>query len=583
MADRLVRVNMKTLSITDEPLPAKWAGFGGRAMTSAIIAEEVPATSTPLGPANKLVFAPGLLGGSAAPISGRISVGAKSPLTGTIKESNAGGQAAQIMARLGIRALVVEDLPADSKKLYTLEMGMGGVKLVECPELKGLGNYDTVEKLVAKYGDKKMGYVTIGMAGEMGLTAASIACTDRELRPTRHAGRGGLGAVMGSKGLKAIVLNDEGTSMREPLNKDAFRDASRKFAKALKEHPVTGEGLPTYGTNILQNIINEAGGLPTRNFREGSFAGASKISGEAQHDTILARGGDGKIPHGCHAGCVIQCSRIYPDKNGKYLTKGPEYETIWSHGTNCCIDDLDAIALMDRMDDDIGLDTIEMGATIGVAMDAGVIEFGDAKGAINLLEEVRKGTPLGRILGCGAETTGRCFGVTQVPTVKGQAMPAYDPRPIQGIGVTYATSTQGADHTAGYAITANILKVGGFVDPLKPEGQVELSRNLQIATAAVDSTGLCLFVAFAVLDKPEAFEAVYEMINAFYGLNLGPDDVAGLGKAVLSIERKFNAAAGFTNAHDRLPDWMRTQALAPHNAVFTVTDEELDQVFNFVS
>lgn len=583
MADRIVRVNMRTLEIKEEPLPARWAAFGGRAMTSAIVSEEVPPGCVALGSQNKLVFAPGLLGGSTAPISGRISVGAKSPLTGTIKESNAGGQAGQILARLGIRALVVEEAPADPARLYTLELGQGEPKLVECPELKGLGNYDAVAKLVGNYGDKKKGYMTIGMAGEMGLTAASIACTDRELRPTRHAGRGGLGAVMGSKGLKAIVCDDAGTSMREPANKEAFREAARKFAKALKEHPVTGEGLPTYGTNILQNIVNEAGGLPTRNFHAGQFEGAAKISGEAQHDAILARGGEGKIAHGCHSGCVIQCSRIYVDKDGHYKTKGPEYETIWAHGSNCCIDDLDAIAEMDRLDDDIGLDTIEMGATIGVAMEAGLAKFGDAAAAIELLKEIRKGTPLGRILGCGADTTGRCFGVAHVPTVKGQAMPAYDPRSIQGIGVTYATTTQGADHTAGYAIATNILKVGGFVDPLKPEGQVELSRNLQIATAAIDSTGLCLFVAFAVLDKPEAFEAIYEMINAFYGLTLGPDDVAGLGKAVLSMERKWNQAAGFTSAHDRLPAWMRLEPLSPHNTVFSVPDAELDQVFNFVT
>ncbi len=581
MADRIVRVNMKTKQIKEEPVPEKWAAFGGRAMTSAIVSEEVPPLCTPLGPNNKLVFACGLLGGSSAPISGRISVGGKSPLTGTIKESNAGGQAGQILGRLGIRALVIEDKP-EAGKLYTLEIRKNSMKLVESPELAGLGNYDTVEKLKGKYGEKKLSFVTIGMAGEWGLTAASIAVTDRELRPTRHAGRGGLGAVMGSKGLKAIFVDDSETSMREPANKDAFRDASRKFAKALKEHPVTGEGLPTYGTNVLQNIINEAGGLPTKNFQLGQFEGASKISGETQHDNIKARGGDGKLPHGCHAGCVIQCSRIYPDKDGHYISKGPEYETIWSHGSNCCIDDLDAIARMDYMDDDIGVDTIEMGATIGVAMEAGIAKFGDADGAIKLLEEVRKGTPLGRILGSGAQVTGQCFGVERVPTVKGQAMPAYDPRAIQGIGVTYATTTQGADHTAGYAIATNILKVGGFVDPLKPEGQVELSRNLQIATAAVDSTGLCLFVAFAVLDKPEAFEAIYEMINAFYGLNLGADDVVGLGKAVLTMERKFNQAAGFTNADDRLPEWMYREPLSPHNKVFEVTDAELDEVFNFV-
>ncbi len=580
MSDRIVRVNMRTLEVREEAVPEKWAAYGGRAMTSAIVAEEVPPTCTPLGPRNKLVFAPGLLGGSSAPISGRLSVGAKSPLTGTIKESNAGGQAAQIMARLGIRAIVVEDKPEDPDKRYVLEVRKDSVRLVEAPELKGLGNYATVAKLVERYGDRKVGFITIGTAGEMGLTAASVACTDRELRPTRHAGRGGLGAVMGSKGLKAVFLDDSETKMREPRDREAFREASKKFAKALKEHPVTGEGLPTYGTNVLQNIINEAGALPTRNFREGSFEGASKISGEVQHDVILERGG--KIAHGCHAGCVIQCSRIYNDKDGNYKTKGPEYETIWAFGTDCCIDDLDAIAEMDRLCDDIGLDTIEMGATIAVAMDAGVAQFGDAEAAIRLLKEVGEGTPLGRILGCGAKVTGQCFGVDHVPVVKGQAMPAYEPRAVQGIGVTYATSTMGADHTAGYAIATNILKVGGYVDPLKPDGQVELSRNLQIATAAIDSTGLCLFVAFAVLDKPEAFEAVYEMINAFYGLKLGPDDVTELGKAVLRMERKFNEAAGFTAADDRLPDWMRTEPLPPHNTVFMVPDEELDQVYNFV-
>ncbi len=580
MSDRIVRVNMRTLEVREEPVPEKWAAYGGRAMTSAIVAEEVPPTCTPLGPQNKLVFAPGLLGGSSAPISGRLSVGGKSPLTGTIKESNAGGQAAQIMARLGIRAIVVEDKPGDPDKRYVLEVRKDSIRLVEAPELKGLGNYDTVAKLVERYGDKKVGFITIGQAGEMGLTAASVACTDRELRPTRHAGRGGLGAVMGSKGLKAVFLDDSETKMREPKDREAFREASKKFAKALKEHPVTGEGLPTYGTNVLQNIINEAGALPTRNFREGSFEGASKISGEAQHDVILERGG--KIAHGCHAGCVIQCSRIYVDKDGHYKTKGPEYETIWAFGTDCCIDDLDAIAEMDRLCDDIGLDTIEMGATIAVAMDAGVAKFGDAEAAIRLLKEVGEGTPLGRILGCGAKVAGQCFGLDHVPVVKGQAMPAYEPRAVQGIGVTYATSTMGADHTAGYAIATNILKVGGYVDPLKPDGQVDLSRNLQIATAAIDSTGLCLFVAFAVMDKPEAFEAVYEMINAFYGLNLGPDDVTELGKAVLRMERKFNEAAGFTAADDRLPDWMRTEPLPPHNTVFMVPDEELDQVYNFV-
>jgi aldehyde:ferredoxin oxidoreductase len=303
------------------------------------------------------------------------------------------------------------------------------------------------------------------------------------------------------------------------------------------------------------------------------------ISGETLAETETARGG--QATHGCHRGCVIRCSGIYMNKDGHYLTKQPEYETVWAHGSNCEIDDLDAIAEMDRMDDDYGLDTIEMGATIGVAMEAGLCEFGDAQGAINLLKEVGKGTPLGRILGNGAAVTGKVFGIERVPVVKGQAMPAYDPRGIQGQGVTYATSPMGADHTSGYAVTANILGVGGTVDPLKPEGQVELSRNLQIATAAIDSTGMCLFIAFALLDQPDTFQALIDMLNGFTGLELTADDVTALGKSILEKERDFNARAGFTKKDDRLPDYFKKEKLPPHNVTFEVKDEELDDVFNW--
>jgi len=239
------------------------------------------------------------------------------------------------------------------------------------------------------------------------------------------------------------------------------------------------------------------------------------------------------------------------------LTKQPEYETVWAHGGNCGIDDLDAIAQIDRLDDDFGIDTIEMGATIAVAMEAGVAEFGDAQAAINLVKEVGKGSDIGRILGNGAAVTGKVFGVERVPVVKGQSMPAYDPRTVQGIGVTYATTTMGADHTAGYAVATNLLGIGGTVDPLKPEGQVELSKNLQIATAAIDSTGMCVFIAFAILDQADTFQALLDLINGFAGANLTADDVNALGMKVLKMERKFNAEAGLTNKDDRLPDYFK--------------------------
>ncbi|MBW1816524.1 MAG: aldehyde ferredoxin oxidoreductase C-terminal domain-containing protein, partial [Deltaproteobacteria bacterium] len=267
--------------------------------------------------------------------------------------------------------------------------------------------------------------------------------------------------------------------------------------------------------------------------------------------------------------------------DGNYLTKQPEYETVWAHGGNCGIDDLDAIAMMDRLDDDYGVDTIEMGAAIGVAMEAGIAKFGDAEAAIKLVKEVGKGTSLGRTLGSGAEVTGKVFGVERVPTVKGQAMPAYDPRAVMGIGVTYATTPMGADHTAGYAVATNIMKVGGDVDPLTPEGQAELSRNLQIATAAIDASGMCLFIAFAILDQPETFQAMVDLINAFFGLNWTADDVNDFGKKILETELDFNARAGFTAQDDRVPEFFKKEALALHNITFQVSDEDLDSVFKW--
>ncbi len=579
--DKILRINMGAdggPKAEAEPV-GSYAGMGGRALTSAIVSKEVPPTCHPLSEDNKLVIAPGLLSGSAAAMSGRISVGCKSPLTGGIKEANSGGQPSQMIGRLGYAAIVLEGKPKDDT-LYRIYINKDKVEIKADKSLKMLGNYAVAEKMKAEYGDK-VGCISIGPAGEMKMAAASVAFTDMEFRPTRHAGRGGVGAVMGSKGVKVIVVDDAGCSVRSPKDADRFKEANKAFVAGLRKHAVTGQGLPTYGTNVLTNVINEAGAYPTKNFMWGRFDGCSKISGETQAETENTRGGEGSATHGCHRGCVIRCSGTYYDKDGHYLTKQPEYETVWAHGGNCGIDDLDTIAMLDRLDDDYGLDTIEMGATIGVAMEAGIAKFGDAQAAISLVKEVGKGSPLGRILGNGAAVTGRVFGVERVPVVKGQSMPAYDPRGVQGIGVTYATTTQGADHTAGYAVTANILGVGGSVNPLKPEGQIELSRNLQIATAAIDSTGMCLFIAFAILDQPDTFQALLDLLGSFNGQKLTGDDVVGLGKSILTMERDFNRRAGFTKEMDRLPDYFKKEKLPPHDVTFMVKDSDLDQVFNW--
>ena len=576
---RFLRVNMATKSCVFEEIPAEYAGLGGRGLTSTIVAREVDPLCTPLGPHNKLVFAPGLLGATNSPNANRISVGCKSPLTEGIKESNSGGQPGGHLAKLGIMAIIVEEMATEGE-WWQLEVSKDSARLVPST-VAGLNNFEAVEKLVEQYG-KDCSYVSIGRAGEFKLTASSIAFTDRELRPMRHAGRGGVGAVMGSKGLKAIIINPEGGKNQPVADEAAFRDASKRFAKALMEHPVTGKGLAEYGTAVLVNILHEAGGLPTRNFTSGQFEGHENVSGERMNQLTKERGGEGAVAHGCMSGCIIRCSGLYPNKQGKLISKWPEYETLWCFGPHCGIDDLDLIAQYDRICDDAGVDTIDVGVAIGVAMAGGGIPKGDAQAVLRVMNEISEGTPLGRVIGCGTATTGRVFGVRRVPCVKGQSLPAYDPRAVKGVGVTYATTPMGADHTAGYSVTANILSCGGTVDPLKKEGQIELSRNLQIATASVDSVGLCLFTAFAILDVADALPAVVDMLNAKFGWQLTGDDVVTLGQRILSTEVDFNRRAGITQAADRLPDFFQDEELPPHNTKFDITHEELKTTFNWI-
>lgn len=575
MADKIFRVNMTDLSTSVEDVPADWAGHGGRGLTSTIVAAEVPPTCHPLGPNNKLVVAPGLLSGTPAANSGRLSCGAKSPLTGTIKESNSGGTSAQSLAKCGCKALIIEGQPKGDA-WYSLAVTPEGVAINEETEVIGKGNFAVTELLSERLG-KSQGIITIGPAGEMKMRAANLSVKDPDGH-LRSCGRGGLGAVMGSKGVKFISIDSKDGKV-EVADMDKFRAANKAFAKALVDHPVS-QALGTYGTNVLVNIINESGGLPTRNFTQGQFEGHEQISGETMHDVIKER--DGKVKHNCHKGCVIQCSQIYNDVKNEYKTSGFEYESIWALGADCAIDNLDHIAEADHLLDDLGIDSIETAVAIGVAMEAGVIEFGDGEGLIRLLtDEVAKGTGLGRIIGGGAGDVGRAFGVTRVPVVKNQAIPAYDPRAIKGIGITYATSTQGADHTMGYTIATNVLGVGGSVDPLSKEGQVELSRNLQIATAAIDSTGMCLFIAFAALDDETCLPALIDLINARFGIALTGDDVTNLGKSILKTEHAFNQAAGFTNEDDRLPEFFSMEPVAPHNVVWDFTGAEIDTFWDF--
>ncbi len=488
---RILRLNMARQSYHWQEVPPAYAGLGGRALTSRLIREEVDPTCHPLSAANKLVLAPGLLAGTFAANSGRLSVGGKSPLTGAIQESNVGGTVSQKLARLDIKAVVLEGKPRQADGCCLVKISPEGVEFFPASEYEGLGNYRTMALLRKRFG-RGVGVLSIGPAGEKSLTAASIQVSDPAGRPARAAGRGGLGALMGSKKLKALVVDDKGAPARVPLaDPEGFKAAARS--------------------------------------------------------------------------------------KGKYLTPGCDYETIGALAANTLIRHPEEIAQLDRLCDDLGLDPIEMGVTLGVLMEGGVIPRGSGSAAIKMLKKVGKSDPWGLIIGNGSVFTGQALGLERVPAVKSQPLPACELRPEKGAGLTHAASPMGGDHTAGCAVAANILKCGGGAESLEKEGNIELSRNPKIATAVIEATGLCQFVAFPVLDHPEALQCLVDLINARYGLSLTTADVPALGRQVLHDEKSFNREARFTRAQDRLPGFLE-ENLKPHNVTWDFTDEEIAQV-----
>lgn len=567
------RVNLTERSLKQEPIPEAWSRLGGRGLSSRILLDEVPPTCEPLGPHNKLIFAPGLLTGHMLTSCDRLSVGAKSPLTRGIKEANAGGTTGLHMTNLGIWALILEgQCPAGDaagSDWWILHLSAQGARFEPAGEVAGLGVHAAAEKLLARYG-KKVALALIGPGGEMRLAAAGIQNLDKDQLPTRMAGRGGLGAVMGSKRLKAIVFDDTGGTKPAIADREAFKAAQKKFTKNTLEHPQT-KAFQDYGTPAMVRMTNAFGGLPTRNFSSGSFEGAETISGEFLRELLLKRGGESETTHACMPGCVVQCSNVYGGEDGKTIVAPMEYETIGLMGSNLGIASLDEVAYLNWEASDMGLDTIEIGAALGVAVEAGLMQFGDGARGLELLKEIRQGTPLGRILGNGAAVTGRVLGVLRVPAVKGQAMAAYEPRGVKGTGTTYMTSPQGADHTAGNTVRAK-------VDHLDGKANIAFSRGAQINSAGFDTLGACLFAGFGFLAAPEV---ISELLNARYGWQVGTDILQVLGKETLTTEREFNRRAGFTAEDDRPPEFMRTEPLPPNNSVFDTAPEDLDSVFNW--
>ena len=557
--DRIVRVDMTTRSVTEGRAPAHYRLLGGRALTARMLLDETDARVHPLGREAKLFIAPGLLGGTAVTTSGRTSFGFKSPLTGGTKEANVGGQLGHRLARLGIKAVVISGA---SDGWQRLDIDSEGVRLSDAGNLAGRSNYDLHRELVGEALMTRCA-ATIGPAGEHRMAGASVAVTDPEGRPTRHAARGGPGAVMGAKGLKAIVVDDAGApKVIAGTRKDEYRQESVKFSKVVLEDPRT-HNLSKTGTAGVVKFVNRENiqSMPTRNHRLGTWAGAEGISGQQIDELGKERGGK-MLP--CMAGCIIKCAILFNDAEGKHVTTAFEFETIALLGSNLEIGPADAVAELDRLCDDIGLDTIEVGNAIGVAMEAGVLGWGDWAGTKRLLEEVREGTPLGRIIGNGTAHVARTYGIERVPVVKGQGLPAWEPRTLKGMGLTYSTSPQGADHTAGM-VTAR----GATTDTL-----IKQSRHEQLVMMAIDSVGVCQFTNALPVDMAN-------FVGHRFAVDWDDEAVLGMAREGIEAEREFNRRAGFTREDDRLPRWLLEEALPLPDgpSAFDIAEEDIDRVW----
>ncbi|MDR3353888.1 MAG: aldehyde ferredoxin oxidoreductase family protein [Synergistaceae bacterium] len=546
----VLRVNLSDGGIKREPLDTVAARdyLGCRGLGTYYYIKEVREIVDPFSEANKIIFATGPLTGAMGTSTGRFQVVTRSPLTGTIGAANSGGYFGPELKYAGYDLIILE---GKSKKPVYLYINNGDVELRDASAVWGLDTHSATDALTAET-DPDAKVTCIGPAGERLALLANLI-NDKHRAP----GRGGLGAVMGSKKLKAVVAR--GTRGVKVADKDAFLKAVKESRELLSANGVTSGGLPAYGTNVLVNILNQTGALPTRNFHEGYFPTADKVGGETLAAERMFRN------KGC-ASCVINCGRVSWSQ-GKYAAtgEGPEYESAWAFGPDCCVDDLDAVNKANFICNEYGLDTIGMGSTIAAAMDLyemGVIDkettggaelrFGDADVMVSMVEAAAKGTGFGEILQHGSYRLGEKFGHTEVSmTSKKQEMPAYDPRGIQGIGLNYATSNRGACHVRGYTISPEVL---GLPEKLDPESTAEKPawvKAFQDLTAAVDSAGMCLFTTFALGAVPIAAQ-----LAAATGVPYTGDEIVKIGERVWNMERLYNIKAGFSKKDDALPERM---------------------------
>ncbi|TXT63762.1 MAG: Tungsten-containing aldehyde ferredoxin oxidoreductase [Promethearchaeota archaeon] len=561
---KLVRINTRKNKIKTQEIEKDTPYYllGARGLTSTLVFEEVPPKCDPLGKDNKLIISNGLLTGSPFPNSGRTSVGGKSPLTSGIKEANVGGRGAMMLAQHGIRALVLEEC-ADTWKIIIIDEK--GIHIEDGVDYVGLGNYDLHSNLYERFG-KRIAIYSIGLAGEHKMKASTIAANDLQGYPSRHAARGGLGAVMGSKKIKAIIIKPSKKSQVEMNDIKKFREISKPLAKTLA---TSKETFSIFGTPLMVHAMSEYGGLPTESFRKGSYEHADKISGEKLHELIMERSGKNRLA--CSPTCVIRCSNLVKNEKGEHITSSLEYETMAMNGSNLLIDDLDVLAQIDHNCDNLGIDTIEFGCTMGVAMDAGKIQWGNEEQVFEIMEEIKKGSERGHLYGNGVCHLADEINFERIPQVKGQGMSAYDPRVFKGMGVTFATSPMGADHTAGAAIAGRSARSGkDYGDLNENKGKLELSYELQIYTTVLDSMGCCYFIG----PSYETMKIVADALNAMYDVQLTRKDVINIGRDILKKEILFNTKAGISEDTNDLPRFFREESSDPVNLKVDLPSED---------
>ncbi|MDX2479251.1 MAG: aldehyde ferredoxin oxidoreductase family protein [Desulfuromusa sp.] len=544
---KLLRVDLTAGTCTDEVLNEQWAKeyLGGRGLGTKYFVEEVAADVDPFSAENKLILATGPLTGTYGAANGRYMVITKSPQTGTIASSNSGGYFPSELRYAGYDMIIFE-----GKAEYPsyLQIHNDKAQLVGAVHLWGKSTKETEDLILAEFhGDAKI--ASIGPAGENLVSFAAII-NDKH----RAAGRTGIGAVMGSKNLKAIAVRGTGgVKIADPA---AYREAALEAYGMLKQNPVSGEGLPALGTPVLVNVINQLGALPTRNFQKDTFDGAEAISGEALASTYLKRN------KGC-MGCIIGCGRVTSLAGARFSGngEGPEYETLFALGSACGVDDLAAITKANYICNEYGMDTISAGATVACAMELAekglvseeevgmTLGFGDADAMVKLVEMTAKREGFGEKLAMGSYRLAESYGVPELSmSVKKLEFPAYDARGIQGIGLNYATSNRGACHVRGYMISPEVLGLPEKLDPQATEGKAVWTKIFQDFTAAVDSSGVCLFTTFAIGAPQFA-----NFCTAATGAEFTAETMMEIGERVYNMERVFNLKAGVDASQDTLP------------------------------